>query len=190
MKQQTLIITLACIFLFSACTPTTITPTGTTTSTTGTTTTTTATTIIVKGKHIVTACGDTIILKGVNYAAYGWGWNNSENLFSEIAKSVGAYLLCDIAHIAGLVATGYHPSPFPYSDFVTTTTHKTLRGPRGGMIFCKQEYSSLIQKTVFPGLQGGPLPHVIAAKAVSFYEALQPSFKVYQQQINCTSVLF
>lgn len=103
--------------------------------------------------------------------------------FSEIAKSVGAYLLCDIAHIAGLVATGYHPSPFPYSDFVTTTTHKTLRGPRGGMIFCKQEYSSLIQKTVFPGLQGGPLPHVIAAKAVSFYEALQSSFKVYQQQI-------
>jgi glycine hydroxymethyltransferase len=103
--------------------------------------------------------------------------------FSEIAKSVGAYLLCDIAHIAGLVATGYHPSPFPFSDFVTTTTHKTLRGPRGGMIFCKNEHAAMLQKTVFPGLQGGPLAHVIAAKAVSFYEALQPSFKVYQQQI-------
>lgn len=103
--------------------------------------------------------------------------------FSEIAKEVGAYTLADIAHIAGLVAAGVHPSPFPYSDFVTTTTHKTLRGPRGGMIMCKAEYSRLIDKTIFPAIQGGPLMHVIAAKAVALKEAMMPEFRAYQAQI-------
>ena len=102
---------------------------------------------------------------------------------SEIAKSVGAYLMVDMAHIAGLVATGLHPSPVPYADVVTTTTHKTLRGPRGGMIMCKAEYAKQIDKAVFPGSQGGPLMHVIAAKAVSFKEALEPSFTTYQKQV-------
>lgn len=102
---------------------------------------------------------------------------------SEIAKEVNAYFLADIAHIAGLVATGNHPSPVPYADFVTTTTHKTLRGPRGGMIMCKDEYAKVIDKMVFPGLQGGPLMHVIAAKAVAFHEAMTPEFKRYQLQI-------
>lgn len=100
-----------------------------------------------------------------------------------IAKEVKAYFLADIAHIAGLIATGNHPSPVPYADFVTTTTHKTLRGPRGGMIMCKAEYARAIDKTVFPGIQGGPLMHVIAAKAVAFKEALTPEFKRYQLQI-------
>lgn len=100
-----------------------------------------------------------------------------------IAKEVNAYLLADIAHIAGLVATGNHPSPVPYADFVTTTTHKTLRGPRGGMIMCREEFARAIDKTVFPGMQGGPLMHVVAAKAVAFKEALSPSFKLYQLQI-------
>ena len=103
--------------------------------------------------------------------------------FSEIAKSVGAYLLADIAHIAGLIAADLHPHPFPHADFVTSTTHKTLRGPRGGLIMCKQEFAHLIDKSIIPGLQGGPLLHVIAAKAVAFHEALQPSFVVYQQQV-------
>lgn len=102
---------------------------------------------------------------------------------SNIAKEVNAYLLADIAHIAGLVATGNHPSPVPYADFVTTTTHKTLRGPRGGMIMCREEFAKGIDKTVFPGMQGGPLMHVIAAKAVALKEALAPSFKRYQLQI-------
>ena len=103
---------------------------------------------------------------------------------SEIAKSVGAYLMVDIAHIAGLVAAGLHPSPVPYADVVTTTTHKTLRGPRGGMILCKDaEFGKQFNKAIFPGIQGGPLMHVIAAKAVAFKEALTPEFKVYQQQI-------
>ena len=101
----------------------------------------------------------------------------------EIAKEVGALLLADIAHIAGLVAAGVHPSPVPFADFVTTTTHKTLRGPRGGLILCKASYAKAIDSQVFPGIQGGPLMHVIAAKAVCFLEALQPSFKAYQQQI-------
>jgi glycine hydroxymethyltransferase len=101
----------------------------------------------------------------------------------QIADACGAYLMVDMAHIAGLVAAGLHPSPIPYADFVTTTTHKTLRGPRGGMILCKEQYARDIDKTVFPGVQGGPLMHVIAAKAVSFYEALQPEFKEYQRQI-------
>lgn len=101
----------------------------------------------------------------------------------QIADSVGAMLMVDMAHIAGLVAAGIHPSPIPYADFVTTTTHKTLRGPRGGMVLCTAKYAKEIDKSVFPGIQGGPLMHVIAAKAVAFHEALQPSFKEYQQQI-------
>lgn len=103
--------------------------------------------------------------------------------FHEIAKEAGAYTLADIAHIAGLIAAGVHPSPFPYADFVTTTTHKTLRGPRGGMIMCKEEYAKLIDKSIFPGIQGGPLMHVIAAKAVALREAMMPEFRDYQAQI-------
>ncbi|WP_019878442.1 serine hydroxymethyltransferase [Succinispira mobilis] len=100
-----------------------------------------------------------------------------------IAKEVGAMFMVDMAHIAGLVAAGLHPNPVEYADIVTTTTHKTLRGPRGGMILCKQEYAQKIDKAIFPGIQGGPLMHAIAAKAVAFKEALQPEFKQYQQQI-------
>ncbi|MDA3800483.1 MAG: ribose 5-phosphate isomerase B [Kiritimatiellae bacterium] len=103
--------------------------------------------------------------------------------FKAIADSVGAYLMVDMAHIAGLVAAGVHPNPVPYSDFVTTTTHKTLRGPRGGMILCKEEYAAAIDKAIFPGLQGGPLMHVIAAKAVCFHEAMQQNFKEYGVQV-------
>ncbi len=103
--------------------------------------------------------------------------------FREIADEVGAYLMVDMAHIAGLVAAGLHPNPVEYADFVTTTTHKTLRGPRGGLILCKEEYAKQIDKAIFPGIQGGPLMHVIAAKAVCFHEALQPEFKEYQKQI-------
>ncbi len=103
--------------------------------------------------------------------------------FQAIAKSVGAYLLVDIAHIAGLVAVGLHPSPVPYADFVTTTTHKTLRGPRAGMIMCKEEHAKAVDKMIFPGIQGGPLMHVIAAKAVAFKETLSPGFKTYQKQM-------
>jgi len=102
--------------------------------------------------------------------------------FREIADEVGAYLMVDMAHIAGLVAAGLHPNPVPYAHFVTTTTHKTLRGPRGGMILCKKEFAKLIDSAVFPGTQGGPLMHVIAAKAVSFKEALSDEFKEYQRQ--------
>ncbi|MDE7214514.1 MAG: serine hydroxymethyltransferase, partial [Clostridia bacterium] len=101
----------------------------------------------------------------------------------EICDKVGALMFVDIAHIAGLVAAGLHPSPVPYADFVTTTTHKTLRGPRGGVIMCKEEWGKAIDKAVFPGTQGGPLMHIIAAKAVAFKEALTPEFKTYQQQI-------
>ena len=105
----------------------------------------------------------------------------------EIADEVGALLMVDMAHIAGLVAAGVHPSPVPYCDFVTSTTHKTLRGPRGGLILCKEKYGKLIDKNIFPGMQGGPLMHVIAAKAVCFKEALDPSFKEYGAQVvkNC-----
>lgn len=103
--------------------------------------------------------------------------------FKEIADEVDAYLMVDMAHIAGLVATGLHPSPVPYADFVTTTTHKTLRGPRGGAILCKEKYAKKIDKAIFPGLQGGPLMHIIAAKAVAFGEALKDDFKDYQEQI-------
>ena len=110
--------------------------------------------------------------------------------FREIADSVGAMLMVDMAHIAGLVAAGLHPSPVPYADFVTTTTHKTLRGPRGGLILCKEQYAKAIDKAVFPGTQGGPLMHVIAGKAVCFKEALSPEFKEYQKKIieNCAAL--
>ena len=101
----------------------------------------------------------------------------------EIAREAGAYLMVDMAHIAGLVATGHHPSPVSHADFVTTTTHKTLRGPRGGMILCKEKYAKQIDKSIFPGIQGGPLMHVIAAKAVAFREALDDSFKKYSGQV-------
>ena len=101
----------------------------------------------------------------------------------EICDKAGALMFVDIAHIAGLVAAGLHPSPVPYADFVTTTTHKTLRGPRGGVIMCKEEWGKAIDKAVFPGIQGGPLMHIIAAKAVAFKEALSPEFKEYQKQI-------
>ena len=103
--------------------------------------------------------------------------------FQAIAQLVGAYLMVDIAHIAGLIAAGLHPNPIPYADFVTTTTHKTLRGPRGGVVMCKAEHAKAVDKFVFPGMQGGPLMHVIAAKAVAFKEALSPPFKRYQQQV-------
>ncbi len=107
-----------------------------------------------------------------------------------IAKKVGAYFMVDMAHIAGLVATGLHPSPVPYADIVTTTTHKTLRGPRGGLILCKEELGAAINKAIFPGNQGGPLMHVIAAKAVCFGEALKPEFKAYQEKVlaNCRAL--
>ncbi len=104
-------------------------------------------------------------------------------IFSDIAKEVGAYLMADIAHIAGLVAVGLHPSPIPYADFVTSTTHKTLRGPRGGLVMCKAEYAKAIDKMVFPGIQGGPLVHVVAAKAVALKEALNQSFRDYQAMV-------
>ena len=107
--------------------------------------------------------------------------------FREIADEVGAYLMCDMAHIAGLVAAGLHPSPVEYCDFVTSTTHKTLRGPRGGIVLCKEKYSKELDKHLFPGIQGGPLMHVIAGKAVCFGEALQPEFRQYARQVvrNC-----
>jgi glycine hydroxymethyltransferase len=103
--------------------------------------------------------------------------------FSDIAKEAGAFFMADIAHIAGLVAAGLHPSPVPFADFITTTTHKTLRGPRGGMIMCRAEHGKAIDKMIFPGIQGGPLVHVIAAKAVALKEALSKDFRTYQQQV-------
>ena len=103
--------------------------------------------------------------------------------FRKIADEVGAYLMVDMAHVAGLIAAGLHPNPVPYADFVTTTTHKTLRGPRGGMVLCKEEYAKQLDRAVFPGIQGGPLCHVIAGKAVCFYEAMQPEFIEYQKQV-------
>ena len=107
--------------------------------------------------------------------------------FREIADECGAMLMVDMAHIAGLVAAGVHPSPVPYADFVTTTTHKTLRGPRGGMVLCRKEYAAVLDKTVFPGMQGGPLMHIIAAKAVCLHEAMQPQFRDYAEAVihNC-----
>jgi glycine hydroxymethyltransferase len=105
------------------------------------------------------------------------------NRFREIADEVGAKMVVDMAHIAGLIAAGLHPNPVPVAEFVTSTTHKTLRGPRGGLVLCKEPFAKAVNSRIFPGIQGGPLMHVIAAKAVAFREALQPSFKVYQQQI-------
>ncbi len=117
-------------------------------------------------------CGASAYPRTIDFARIG-----------EIARSVGAKVMADIAHIAGLVATGLHPSPIPHCEFVTTTTHKTLRGPRGGMAMCKEEFAADLNKRVFPGVQGGPLVHIIAAKAVAFGEALKPEFKTYQQQV-------
>ena len=117
-------------------------------------------------------CGASAYPRTIDFARIG-----------EIARSVGAKVMADIAHIAGLVATGLHPSPVPHCEFVTTTTHKTLRGPRGGLILCREEFATDLNRSVFPGVQGGPLVHIIAAKAVAFGEALQDDFKAYQQQI-------
>jgi glycine hydroxymethyltransferase len=117
-------------------------------------------------------CGASAYPRTIDFARIG-----------EIARGVGAKVMADIAHIAGLVAVGLHPSPVPHCEFVTTTTHKTLRGPRGGLILCREEFAKDLDRSVFPGVQGGPLVHIIAAKAVSFGEALQPDFKAYQQQI-------
>ena len=110
--------------------------------------------------------------------------------FKDICDEVGAYFMVDMAHIAGLVATGEHPSPVPYADFVTSTTHKTLRGPRGGLILCKEKYAKALDKNIFPGMQGGPLMHVVAAKAVCFKEALEPEFKTYMKNVvlNCKTL--
>jgi glycine hydroxymethyltransferase len=124
-------------------------------------------------------CSPKLIITGASAYPRLWEWDK----FAEIAREVGALLMADIAHIAGLVAVGLHPSPVPVSDFVTTTTHKTLRGPRAGMTMCKEAWAKKIDSAVFPGLQGGPLMHVIAAKAVAFGEALRPEFKVYQQAV-------
>jgi glycine hydroxymethyltransferase len=107
--------------------------------------------------------------------------------FSKIAKEAGAYLMVDMAHIAGLVAADVHPSPVPYADFITSTTHKTLRGPRGGLILGKAEYSKMLNNQIFPGIQGGPMMHTIAAKAVAFKEALTPAFKTYQEQVRANA---
>jgi glycine hydroxymethyltransferase len=120
-----------------------------------------------------------LIITGASAYPREWEWGK----FAEIAKEVGALLMADIAHIAGLVATGLHSSPVPMADFVTTTTHKTLRGPRAGMTMCKAEWAKKIDSAVFPGLQGGPLMHIIAAKAVAFGEALKPEFKTYSAQV-------
>ncbi len=110
--------------------------------------------------------------------------------FKEIADSVGAYLVCDISHIAGLICADLHPSPIPYADIVTSTTHKTLRGPRGGVIMCKTKHAKKVDSAIFPMLQGGPLEHIIAAKAVAFGEALNPSFKKYQKQVLKNAKIF
>ena len=117
----------------------------------------------------------------VGASAYSRTWDFP--LFREICDEVGALLMVDMAHIAGLVATGHHPSPVPHADYVTTTTHKTLRGPRGGMILCKSQYAKGLDRAVFPGIQGGPLMHVIAAKAVALHEIMRPEFKAYSDQV-------
>ena len=132
-----------------------------------------------KVEEAALACKPRLILAG----ASAYSRTIDFKRFREIADKVGAYLMVDMAHIAGLVAAGLHPSPVPYADVVTTTTHKTLRGPRGGLILCREEYAKAIDKAVFPGTQGGPLMHIIAAKAVAFGEALSDEFKAYQQQI-------
>src|SRR5205085_6969545 len=117
-------------------------------------------------------CGASAYPRTIDFARIG-----------EIARSVVVKVMADIAHIAGLVVTGLHPSPVPHCEFVTTTTHKTLRGPRGGLILCREEFAADVNRRLFPGVQGGPLVHIIAAKAVSFAEALRDDFKTYQQQI-------
>ncbi|MBR0218809.1 MAG: serine hydroxymethyltransferase [Clostridia bacterium] len=129
--------------------------------------------------RIARACKPRLIVAGAS--AYARTLDFAQ--FRKIADDVGAMLMVDMAHIAGLVAAGCHPSPIPYADVVTTTTHKTLRGPRGGLILCREQYKKAIDKAIFPGIQGGPLEHVIAAKAVCFGEALKPEFKEYQRQI-------
>ena len=130
-------------------------------------------------ERIATECKPKLIISG----ASAYSRIIDFKRIREICDKVGALMMVDIAHIAGLVAAGIHPSPVPYADFVTTTTHKTLRGPRGGVIMCKEEWGKAIDKAVFPGTQGGPLMHIIAAKAVAFKEALSPEFKEYQKQI-------
>lgn len=130
-------------------------------------------------RHIALECKPKMIIAGASAYSRIIDFKRCR----EIADEVGAYLMVDMAHIAGLVAAGLHPSPVPYADVVTTTTHKTLRGPRGGLILCKEKYAAQIDKAIFPGTQGGPLMHIIAAKAVAFGEALTPEFKEYQQQI-------
>ena len=132
-----------------------------------------------KVREAALACKPKLILAGAS--AYSRVIDFAK--FREIADEVGAYLMVDMAHIAGLVAAGIHPSPVPYADVVTTTTHKTLRGPRGGLILCREQYAKQIDKAVFPGTQGGPLMHIIAAKAVAFGEALTPEFTEYQKKI-------
>ena len=129
--------------------------------------------------RIARACKPKMIVAG----ASAYSRTLDFEAFRRIADDVGAYLMVDMAHIAGLVAAGCHPSPVPYADIVTTTTHKTLRGPRGGLILCKEQYQKAIDKAIFPGIQGGPLEHIVAAKAVCFGEALKPEFKEYQHQI-------
>ena len=130
-------------------------------------------------RRIAHACKPKLIVAG----ASAYPRTIETDKFREIADEVGALLMVDMAHIAGLVAAGYHPNPVEYADFVTTTTHKTLRGPRGGVILCKEQYAKQIDKAMFPGLQGGPLMHIIAGKAVCFKEALEPEFKEYQRQV-------
>ncbi len=130
-------------------------------------------------RRLAQECRPKLIITGASAYPRLWDWAG----FAEIAREVGALLLADIAHIAGLVATGLHPSPVPVCDFVTTTTHKTLRGPRAGITMCKADWAKKIDSAVFPGLQGGPLMHIIVAKAVAFGEALRPEFKTYQQAV-------
>jgi len=130
-------------------------------------------------RNLARECKPKLIITGASAYPRIWDWAG----FAEIAKEVGALLMADIAHIAGMVAVGLHPSPVPMSDFVTTTTHKTLRGPRGGITMCRETWAKKIDSAVFPGLQGGPLMHIIAAKAVAFGEALRPEFKAYQQRV-------
>ena len=132
-----------------------------------------------KMREIALECKPKMIIVGASAYARAIDFKKCR----EISDEVDAVLMVDIAHIAGLVAAGLHESPIPYAHVVTTTTHKTLRGPRGGLILCKEQYAKQIDKAIFPGIQGGPLMHVIAAKAVCFHEALQPEFKEYQKQI-------
>jgi glycine hydroxymethyltransferase len=130
-------------------------------------------------RRLARECKPKLIITGASAYPRIWDWAG----FADIAKEAGALFLADIAHVAGMVAVGLHPNPVPMADFVTTTTHKTLRGPRGGLTMCKADWAKKIDSAVFPGLQGGPLMHIIAAKAVAFGEALRPDFKAYQQNI-------